>query len=297
MCSWKRYLNKIGNLMKNIHTLQPSKSATAREGKVNHFVDVAGTRVRYIEAGAEREAIPLLMVHGINGSSDYWYPSAIPRLADERHVVAVDLPGNGFSGQLGGYGLDVWADFLPAFMDVLGMERADLLGHSMGGQVAIGAVVRHPERFRKLVLIDSSGLPELVRPVWLASIKMLTDSSMRQVRLYPTFIRVGLRARAAGPSLQMVRSRSIRRELKLVTKPTLIIWGSRDRVVPLEHGAFMAKHISGARLVIIRGAGHMPFYERPEECCATILGFLRSGVVANEKQLSNLELVAAGRGE
>jgi pimeloyl-ACP methyl ester carboxylesterase len=283
--------------MRNTRTLKPPKSPAAREGKVNRFVDFAATRVRYIEAGIEREGPPLLMVHGINGSSDYWYPSAIPRLADERHVIAVDLPGNGFSGRLGEYGLDTWADFLPTFMDALGIERADLLGHSMGGQVSIGAVVRHPERFRKLVLMDSSGLPELIRPVWLAPIKMLTDSSMRQVRLYPTFIRVGLRARAAGPSLQMVRSRSIRRELELVTKPTLIIWGSRDRVVPLEHGAFMAKHIPGARLVIIRGAGHMPFYEKPEECCATILGFLRSKEATSEKQSSNLELVAAGRGE
>jgi pimeloyl-ACP methyl ester carboxylesterase len=73
----------------------------------------------------------------------------------------------------------------------------------------------------------------------------------------------------------MIRHESVGDMLSALSLPTLILWGSRDRVVPLEHGAHMAQHIPGARLAIIRGAGHMPFYEKPNECNKIVLSFLR----------------------
>jgi pimeloyl-ACP methyl ester carboxylesterase len=237
---------------------------------------VQGVRTRYIEAGAENGGVPLILIHGYNGSCDYWMPHTLPSLSSERHVIALDLPGNGLSGKLPSHSLDAYTDFLAAFVSLLGFDKVDLLGHSMGGQLAIAAVARYPHLYRKLVLVDSAGLPELVKTQWLAPIKMLTDSSLRQVRMYPTFVKIGLRARAGREGLKIIRSSSIRRDLKQLNVPTLIVWGSRDRVVPLEHGAFMAKHIPGARLAIIRGAGHMPFYEKPQECGRLILSFLRA---------------------
>ncbi|HUP28005.1 MAG TPA: alpha/beta fold hydrolase [Chloroflexia bacterium] len=261
--------------MKNISTLVPPRQRASKKVDLNRFVDVSGVRTRYIEAGASNGGVPLLLIHGYNGSCDYFYPNAIPLLAAERHVIAPDLPGNGLSGRLPIHTLDTYVDFLAGLAEALGYEQVDLAGHSMGGQLAIAAVVRHPERFRKLVLIDSAGLPELVKTQWIAPIKMLADSSLRQVRLYPTFIKIGIRARTQQEGLEIIRRRSVRHDLKQLNIPTLIVWGSRDRVVPLEHGAFMAKHIAGARLAIIRGAGHMPFYEKPEECSRLILSFLR----------------------
>ena len=243
----------------------------------DQYVEVAGVKTRYLEEGQENAGPPLIMVHGYNGSCDYWYPQPIPTLAAERHVIAVDLPGNGLSAKMPAHTVESYAEFLVAFMDALGIERADLLGHSMGGQLAIAAAAKFPERFRKLVLVDSAGLPELVRNQWLAPIKMLTDSSLRQVSLYPTFVKTGLRARAAWEGLRLLRAQSIRRDLKLVQAPVLIVWGSRDRVVPLEHGAFMAKRIPNARLAILRGAGHMPFCEQPEQFGRLVLSFLRDG--------------------
>ncbi len=171
--------------------------------------------------------------------------------------------------------LESYAEFLIDLLDALGLEKVDLMGHSMGGMIGIAAATNRPERFRKLVLVDSAGLPELVKRPWLAPIKMLGDSSLRQVRYYPTFIKIGLRARTPREGLKMIRTESVGEMLSAITMPTLIVWGARDRVVPLEHGAHMAQHIPGARLAIIRGAGHMPFYEKPRECNRIVLSFLR----------------------
>jgi len=261
--------------MKNISTWGQSRPLARRKVRADKFADVQGVRTRYLESGSEHGGVPLILIHGYNGSCDYFLPHTIPSLAVERHVIALDLPGNGLSGKLPVHNLEAYTDFLDSFINALGFVQADVLGHSMGGQLAIAAAVRYPHRFRRLVLVDSAGLPELIKTQWLAPIKMLTDSSLRQVRLYPTFVKIGMRARAGREGLNIIRSSSIRRELKQLNIPTLIVWGSRDRVVPLEHGAFMAKHIPGARLAIIRGAGHMPFYEKPRECGRLILSFLR----------------------
>ena len=275
--------------MKNISTWGESRPLARRKVRADKFIDVQGVRTRYLEAGAEHGGVPLILVHGYNGSCDYFMPHTLPSLGVERHVIALDLPGNGLSGKLPAHSLDAYNDFLDAFIAALGFEQADLLGHSMGGQVAIAAVARYPHRFRKLVLVDSAGLPELIKTQWLAPIKMLTDSSLRQVRMYPTFVKIGMRARAGREGFNIIRSSSIRRELKQLNIPTLIVWGSRDRVVPLEHGAFMAKHIPGARLAIVRGAGHMPFYEKPRECGRLILSFLRSPTEPQTQEEETLE--------
>lgn len=249
----------------------------SRDSDASWYVEVKGVRVRYMDEGSRNGGIPLLIVHGYNGSCDYWYPHTIPVLAAERHVIAPDLPGNGLSARMPEHTLESYAAFIIDFIDARGIEQIDLLGHSMGGMIGIAAATRHPERFRKLVLIDSAGLPELVKRPWLAPIKMLGDSSLRQVRYYPTFVKIGLRARTPREGLKMIRTQSVASMLASLRVPTLIIWGSRDRVVPLEHGAYMAQHIPGARLAIIRAAGHMPFYEKPEECNRLVLGFLRKG--------------------
>ncbi len=261
--------------MKNISTSARPPANLVRKHNTDRYVDVGGTTVRYIELGREHGGVPLLMLHGYNGSAEYWYPYTLPGLAAERCVIALDLPGNGWSGRLPEHSLEAYADFIPRFLNALGIEQVDLLGHSMGGQVAIATVTAQPDRFRRLILVDSAGLPELVKEHWLAPFKMLTDASLRHVGLYPSLVRIGMRARSGREGLAILRSKSIRRHLQSMNVPTLVIWGSRDRVVPLEHGAFMAEHIPGARLAIIRGAGHMPFYQKPEQFNRLVLSFLR----------------------
>jgi 2-hydroxy-6-oxonona-2,4-dienedioate hydrolase len=263
--------------MKNTFTStrRPRTAVASRSDVADLCVDVAGVRTRYVESGKWHGGVPLVVLHGYNGSCDYFFPHTVPLLAEGRHVIAPDLPGCGLSDTLPSHTLDSYVQFVVDFLDELRIERADLMGHSMGGLIAIVAAAYHPERVRKLVLVDSAGLPELITPKWLAPFKMLTDSSLRQVGLYPMFVKIGMRARARREGLQMIQTESVSRYLRSLAVPTLVVWGSRDRVVPLEHGAIMARNIPGARLAIIRGAGHMPFYDKPEQCASLILGFLK----------------------
>ena len=246
----------------------------AKPGR-DRYADVQGVRIRYLEEGAHNPGAPLVIVHGYNGSCDYRYPDFLLSMGANHHVIALDLPGCGLSGKLPTHTLEAYVDFFSAFLSALDIPQADLLGHSMGGLIAISLAVRYPHQVRKLVLVDSAGLPELVRPQWLAPLKMLTDLSMRHFRLYPTFIKIGLRARAGVEGLHIIRRESVRRVLRQVQTPTLVLWGSRDRVIPLEHGAFMARQIPNARFAVVRGAGHMPFYEKPQQCNSIVLAFLR----------------------
>jgi pimeloyl-ACP methyl ester carboxylesterase len=259
---------------------------SAAQKPPDRFVTVMGVRARYVVDGAHNGDVPLVVIHGYNGSCDYWYPSFLPSLAGERRVIALDLPGNGLSGKLPSHTIETYVGFLVQFLDILGIAQADLMGHSMGGMLSIAMAARHPGRVRRLVLVDSAGLPELGGPHWKVPLRALTDSSMRQWKLYPTFVKIGLRARTAREGLEMIRNYSVRRDLWNVRAPALILWGSRDRFVPVEHGAFMARHIPQARLAVVRGAGHMPFYERPEECTRIVLGFLR-GDTPRELQNGN----------
>ena len=233
-----------------------------------------GVRVRYVEAGAEHGGVPLVIVHGYNGSCDYWYPQTVLGLAERRHVIAVDLPGNGLSGKLSAHNMETLSGFIVRFIETLGFEQADLMGHSMGGLLAIAAATARPDRVRSLVLVDSAGLPDLVRHLWLVPVVALADSSMRQWRFYPTFIKIGMRARTKRECLEMVSKVSIREALSRLELPVFVLWGEKDRVVPVEHGYYMAKHIAGAKLAVVEGVGHMPFYEKPAECNRLIIDFI-----------------------
>jgi pimeloyl-ACP methyl ester carboxylesterase len=214
------------------------------------------------------------MLHGYRAGADYWFPHPLPALSEELHVIALDLPGYGYSGKLPKYGLGPYAAFFGHFLDELRLDSVYLMGHSMGAQVAIAAAAKHTERVSKLVLVDSAGLPRS-EPNWQVPFKMIGDSSMRLVGLFPVMMKLGLRAAAGREGLEMLQKEHVSKMLKSLTMPTLVIWGSRDRVIPMEHGALMARHIPNGRLAVIRNAGHVPFYQKPGEFNQMVLGFLK----------------------
>jgi pimeloyl-ACP methyl ester carboxylesterase len=194
-------------------------------------------------------------------------------LAATHRVVALDLPGFGYSGRLARYGADSYAHFIHAFLDALGLEQVDLVGHSMGGQIAIAAAAARPERVRRLVLVASAGLPRHGSR-WLAPVAVLTDRSTYHLRLYPTMLRLTRHARAMRECYHMLLEDSVFGLLSDLTMPTLIIWGSRDRLVPLEDATLLARGIPNSRLVIMRGCGHLPFYQKPRQFERIIQKFL-----------------------
>ncbi|MDQ5823272.1 MAG: alpha/beta fold hydrolase [Chloroflexota bacterium] len=240
------------------------ESNSSPQGALEHVIEVEGVAVRYLEAGVEHGGLPILMLHGFQGGADLWLPHPLPALAQHFHVIAPDMPGFGDSGLLPTTGTEAYAAAMLAFMDTLGHHSFYLVGHSLGAQIAIIMASMQPERVSRLLVVGGSGLPQS-GPRWLDPVKMLSDASAWHFRLYPKVFRLALKARAFRDGSQTTHHDHVTDRLRDVTMPTLVVWGSRDRVAPLEHGAFLAKHLPSARLAIIRGAGHMPYYEKPAQ--------------------------------
>jgi pimeloyl-ACP methyl ester carboxylesterase len=248
----------------------PAKPARSHDER---FITVEGTTVRYLEGGAGNPGPPLVLLHGYLAGANVWFPHTLPALAARRHVIAVDLPGFAHSGKLAQYSSAAYAHFVCAFLDALGCDQVDILGHSMGGQIAIAVASANPERVRRLVLVASSGLPR-TEPGYVTPISMAIDRSAFHVRLYIPFIGMFARARATRACLRMIQDDSVHGKLSAIGAPTLIVWGSRDRVVPLEHATIFARAIPNARLYIMRGCGHMPFYQKHAQFENLVLHFL-----------------------
>jgi len=241
---------------------------------IEHRIDVEGISVRYIEGGTTNPGPPLVLLHGFQAGADIWYPHTFPALAAKRHVLALDLPGFAYSGTLGTYTTESYAHFLRAFLDTIGFDQIDLLGHSMGGQLAVATAAAAPDRIHKLVLVSSAGLPRSESPI--AALAIFADRSTFHLRLYPTVVRLATRVRAGRACMKMIREDSVYGLLSDLTMPTLVVWGSRDRLVPLEHATIFARAIPNARLAIMRGCGHLPFYQNPSQFERLVLSFLDS---------------------
>ena len=248
---------------------------TQKRSHVEHKLDVDGINVRYIEAGQNKPGLSVVLIHGFQAGADLWFPHTFPAIAEHYHVYALDLPGFGGSGQLRDYNLEAYGRFMNLFLDKLGLNAIQLIGHSMGGQVALATIAQNPDRVKRLILIASAGLPR-TGPPWMAPVTMLADKSTFEFALYPTIFRLMVQAKAMKPCIKMMREESVYPLLHNVTMPTLVIWGSRDRVVPLEYATLFARNIPNAKLTIMRGCGHRTFYQKPEKFNKIMFNFLKS---------------------
>jgi pimeloyl-ACP methyl ester carboxylesterase len=247
-----------------------------------HRVDVDGAVLRWEERGAGERA--LVLVHGFTGSRDD-FADVTDDLADLGRVLVVDQRGHGDASNPGrGYTLDRLAADLIALLDAAGVVRADLLGHSMGGMVALRVALAHPERVASLVLMDTAagGVAELA-PMFLAAAERVRRDGMEP--LIEALCRGPLSAedrvivRREGEASHRARlERKLRAldpaafvalgplvagheplgaRLAEIACPTTVLVGEHDR--PFRpHAEDLAASIAGARLVVVPGAGHSP---------------------------------------
>ena len=255
-----------------------------------------GHRVSF-RAGGEGPVVAL--VHGIAGSSEQWEPT-MRTLAEQFTVVAPDLLGHGRSAKpRGDYSLGAYASGLRDLLVALGHARATVVGHSLGGGVAMQFSYQFPERSERLVLVNSGGLGTDVH--WLLRAATLPGSELvlpliAHARLRAAgeavgaaLRRVGLRA---GPdvaelargygSLADAESRAaFLHTLRAVIDPTgqrvsatdrlylaedmptLIVWGRRDPIIPATHAGTAHQGMPGSRLVLLNDAGHFPQLDDP----------------------------------
>jgi pimeloyl-ACP methyl ester carboxylesterase len=261
-----------------------------RAGVDPRYEDVAGLRVRYVRRG---QGPALVLLHGL-ASSIYTWADVIPGVAADHDVVAVDLPGFGGSDIPADLSSSVYPATVLALMDRLGVSRATLVGNSLGGAVGVVLAARHPERVRRLVLIDSAGfnfaparrpfilrllgsgpgaaaldaLPVRRRVVAAALRQVFHDSAHvtpeRVEEYLAPLARAGV-TDALRTLLTQQASFGLPAVVREVRVPTLIIWGRDDRWIPVADADRFAAAIPGARKVVLEECGHLPQEERPAE--------------------------------
>ena len=237
-----------------------------------HRLDVGGARVHFQTGGS---GDPVVLVHGLSGSGRWWRRN-VAALARQFRVFVVDLVG--FGRSRGPFVLAEAADVLAVWMGRLGLARAHVVGHSMGGYIAAALAVEAPERVGRLVLVDAAAFPLGWRPVRHA-VRLV-----RAVRyMPPTFLPVlAADALRAGPRTLLRAAREVvdtdlGARCGQVRAPALVVWGEHDRVVPPAVGERLAACLPDGELAVIGGAGHNPMWDRPEAFNRVVLGFLTRG--------------------
>ena len=208
---------------------------------------------------------PLVCVHGLSGSSRWW--TRVTALTD-RHVPLVlsDVPRSLKPSEV-----ETW---LAGRIEKLG-PPVDLAGHSLGALVSVRVAALRPELVRRLVLISPPGVGPPRSPLtyaWPLARTMLGSRPSFLVRLTYDGLRAGPRNLARG-GLHVARA-DVTAELAAVTAPTLLVWGARDGVVPIEEASIWLERMPDARLIVIPGAGHVPMVDSPFELAEAIRPFL-----------------------
>ena len=263
---------------------------------------VAGTKVNYVEMGT---GAPLVFVHGLAGCWQNWLEN-IPHFARTRRVIAVDLPGFGGSElPLDNISIPGYGRFVDAFLGEIGVERAPIVGNSMGGFISAEVAVSHPSRVDKLILVSAAGLVT-VRKGELALVKRLAPlfhygtaraiarrehwvrrRGLRRAFLYgvarhPDLLQPELCYEVAGgagkpgfiDAFNAIIDYDFRDRLSDVTHPTLIVWGRNDRIVPVDGAHEYERLIAGSKKVIFEDTGHVPMIERPHRFNGLLEEFL-----------------------
>lgn len=239
--------------------------------------DVPPYRIHAVEFGAEGD--PLVLLHGLSGSSRWWRRN-VAALAQGRRLVLPDVIGFGRTRVRGKLPpIAEMADLLAGWMDRLALAPVDLVGHSMGGQLSVHLAARHPERVRRLVLVDPAGIPRPLTPRNLLRFAAEVAPPRRwgDPHFLPTIVGDAV---LAGPrtllrAIGHILRDDVRPLLPQVAAPTLVVWGELDTIVPVEHARQFRAGIPDARLAVLRGAAHNPMVDRPDDFNRVVADFLR----------------------
>ena len=270
-------------------------------------VELHGQRMAYHRKG---EGPAILLIHGITSSSRTWR-SVMDGLAERHTVVAPDLPGHGRSGKpRGDYSLGAYASGVRDLLTVLRIPKVTVVGHSLGGGIAMQFAYQFPERVERLVLVDSGGLgdevslalraatlpgaefvlPLLFSPVtrtagrWsggllarvglrpnanvrglLEGVDSLGDADARRAFVHTARSVIDPRGQRVDARDRLYLSEGV---------PTMLIWGDKDRIIPLAHGRRAHEVMPHSRLEVFPGAGHFPFNDDPERFAAVVSDFI-----------------------
>jgi len=261
------------------------------------WIELGGTRLYVLTAGPAG-APPVVLLHGIGGSAATWQGVLEPLAIDHR-VIAVDFPAHGRSDvprDTTGLTAAGLAATVVELLAALGLERAALVGHSLGGAVAVRAALAAPERVARLVLIDSAGLggevgaelvsllaappsPEASRALlelFFEDRRLVLDGGVAEhhAALARPGAQDAIRALAADSFAGDGQRERIDARLGELGRPVLVVWGERDRVFPAAHATRAGSAADGVEVAVIAGAGHAPQVENPVAVAGVVAAFL-----------------------
>ena len=271
----------------------------------DRYIKVGDINTRYWTAGDKGSAV--VLVHGLGGFIENWVYN-INALAEQHRVYTVDLVGFGRSDKTPlTRDMNVLVKFINDFMKIQNIEKASLIGNSLGGGLVLLFALDFPEKVAKLVLVDNAGMGrDVISDFKLCSLpvlgELLTRPSLKgTARLWkeivydaalvtPELVNLSygiisqpgakkalLATLRVGIDLCGQRARLVNHllsRLSTIIAPTLVVWGQQDRIIPVAHAQIAVDKIPGARLEIFDRCGHMPQLEHPEEFNKLVLEFL-----------------------
>ncbi len=271
---------------------------------ISKQIEIYGQKIHYLEAGSGPVVI---LLHGLGGDATNWAPT-IPALASKYHVYVPDQIGFGKSDKpIMNYRVATLVEFLDLFCQKLGIEKATLVGNSLGGWTAVAFANAHPQKVDKLVLVCAAGYTpkryggqELTKELY----TMLNPSTTADMKR--TFEAVFYnKAMTTDASIALAFTNKLKRgdgytinsfidsvlrgedfideKVKTIKAPTLVIWGREDKLTPLAMGEAFAQDIPGAQKVFINECGHVPQLEKSVEFNSALLRFLAGAAVGSVK--------------
>ena len=276
----------------------------------DHFVEIEGVRLHWSEAGEASDTPPVVLLHGLNNSCLSWSCVAA-LLAADRRVLMPDLPGHGQSERPdAGYELAWYARIIARWLESVGLEQADVVGHSFGGGIAQMLLLACPRRVRRLVLVAPGGLgkgvgwrlrlasfPRVVEYLGQPFMALGTRLALREAREGVTrndvaeLSRLNSQAgsaRAFGRSVRdVINWRGQRQNFfhcasEVEKLPAiLLLWGDRDATIPIQQGRAFAALLKGTVFRIFQGSGHFLHNEQPETFVKVVREFLDDPTMPN----------------
>jgi len=271
--------------------------------KHSKFIEINGLQVHYRDEG---KGFPIVLLHGTASSLHTW-DDWTKVLTKNYRVIRMDLPAFGITGpnKNADYSIKAYTIFLHQFLMKINVDRFYLAGNSLGGNIAWNYTAEHPEKIRKLILVDASGLPtnkpqpaifRMAKTPILSSFflyvtpKFFVKKNMKEVygdenkitdslitRYHKMALRVGNRQAfidRANIDFKLDAKENLDK-LKSIKTPTLLIWGAKDSWIPLSNGKRMDLLLVNSKLVVIENAGHVPMEENPKESLGILKSFLK----------------------
>lgn len=271
---------------------------TTPSPEIANSILAAGIRTNYHDLGS---GFPLLMIHGSGPGVSAWanWRLVMPALSQHARVIAPDMVGFGFTDRPAGqqYNMDVWVEQAVGLLDALGIERADLVGNSFGGALALALTLRHPQRVRRLVLMGSVGVPfeitagldavwgytpsfENMRRImdYFAWDRNLVNDDLARLR-YQASIQPGFQESFAAmfpaPRQRWVDAMtSPEAAIRTIPHETLIIHGRDDQVIPVSNSITLSNLISRSQLHVFGRCGHWTQIEHAARFAKLVSDFI-----------------------